>query len=205
MYSITLLRHGESSGNANGQIQGQSDPPLTERGIEQAKLLAQAWLETGRHFDQIIASPLIRASQTASIIAGTLTTPLEYDSLLLERAFGDIEGKRFSEITQNNPGIDINLPYHRPGGSGESIVELFTRASLAIQSIVRRPPGGYLIVSHGALLNLAMYAILGVSPHNSPRSPRFVFTNTGYVDLTYNPEIQQWRIHRFVGLSATGE
>jgi broad specificity phosphatase PhoE len=93
--------------------------------------------------------------------------------------------------------LDFNHPYLPPGGNGESIVDVFTRASQGLQGLMRSPSGTYLIVSHGALLNMVMYAVLGISPHNSPRSPRFIFCNTGYIDLIYNPDIQQWRVQRF--------
>jgi broad specificity phosphatase PhoE len=197
MHHITLIRHGESAGNANGQIQGQSDLPLTEKGEQQALVIAQAWQIAGRSFDQIIASPLLRARRTAEIISATLGLPLSFDPIWAERGFGDIEGRLFGEIMREEPYPDFNHPYLPPGGTGESIVDVFTRASQALQGLLRGSPGSYLIVSHGALLNMVIYAVLGVSPHNSPRSPRFIFSNTGYIDLIYNPEIQQWRVQRF--------
>ncbi len=196
-HSITFIRHGESVGNANGQIQGQSDMPLTEKGEQQALAMAQTWQKSGRSFDQIIASPLTRARRTAEIIAATLNSPLSLDPIWAERGFGEIEGRSFEEIMQQEPNFDFNHPYQPPGGDGESIVDVFLRASQALQGLLRYPSGSYLIVSHGALINMVMYAVLGISPHNSPRSPRFIFTNTSYIDLLYHPEIQQWRIQRF--------
>jgi broad specificity phosphatase PhoE len=197
MHRITFIRHGESAGNANGQIQGQSDLPLTKKGEKQALGIAQTWQKAGRSYDQIIASPLMRARRTAEIISDTLGLPLSFDPIWAERGFGDIEGRLFDEIIREEPSPDFNHPYLPPGGSGESIVDVFTRASQALQGLLRCPAGSYLIVSHGALLNMVMYAVLGISPHNSPRSPRFIFSNTGYIDLTYNPDIHQWRIQRF--------
>jgi broad specificity phosphatase PhoE len=197
MYHITFIRHGESAGNANGQIQGQSDLPLTEKGEQQALLLAQSWQMAGRSFDQIISSPLLRARRTAEIISTALGLPLSFDHIWAERGFGDIEGRVFDEIMRETPYPDFNHPYLPPGGEGESIVDVFTRASQALQGLLRFPSGSYLIVSHGALLNMVMYAVLGISPHNSPRSPRFIINNTGYIDLIYNPDLPQWRIQRF--------
>ena len=66
MYQIVFLRHGESLGNAAGIIQGQADFPLSEKGINQARVLAKYWQDKSRTFDLIISSPLIRAMQTAS-------------------------------------------------------------------------------------------------------------------------------------------
>ncbi len=69
MHYITLLRHGESEGNTSGVLQGQSDYPLTTLGFEQAQRLALYWKANQVKFDLIISSPLLRASQTAEIIA----------------------------------------------------------------------------------------------------------------------------------------
>ncbi len=199
MYKITFLRHGESEGNANGQIQGQTDTSLTERGKEQANLLATKWAEEGRQYDQVIASPLLRARNTAEIIAAALNLQVDFAPEWMERGFGAIEGRNFDELLQEIPGLDFNHPYLAPDGAGESIVDAYHRASGALQNLLRQPEGAYLVVSHGALLNMTMYAVLGISPHNSPVSPRFIFQNTGFVDLLFNPVIRQWRIIRFYG------
>jgi 2,3-bisphosphoglycerate-dependent phosphoglycerate mutase len=197
MHTITLMRHGESDGNANGLIQGQIDLPLTEKGQDQAQTLAQAWLVEGRHFDQVIASPLMRARLTAEIIAEGLGLPVEYDPIWMERSFGTIDGQPYREIIQKDPPPDFFHPYNQPGETGESLVDLFNRAGRAIQSLVRRPSGAYLVVSHGAFLNMVMNGILGISPLTSSRGTRFVFSNTGFVDLTYDAEFSRWRVYRF--------
>jgi broad specificity phosphatase PhoE len=64
-HTITFLRHGESEGNLSGVIQGQSDYPLTQAGIEQANRLAVYWKSEAVSFNRIISSPLLRASETA--------------------------------------------------------------------------------------------------------------------------------------------
>lgn len=197
LFFITLLRHGESIGNANGQIQGQSDQALTEKGRQQASDQAQKWLNEGRRYDAIIASPLLRARGTAKIFSEIMSVPVEFDKDWMERDFGDFEGRSYDEIMGQIPPIDFNLPYTPPGQSGESLVDLHLRASQALQNLLRRPAGAYLVVSHGAILNMVLYAILGISPHNSPRSPRFVFSNTAHLDLSYNPTVHQWRIYHF--------
>ena len=64
-YNITLLRHGESLGNAGGIHQGQADFELSEIGLAQAHALADRWQRESVTFDRIISSPLLRARQTA--------------------------------------------------------------------------------------------------------------------------------------------
>ena len=65
MYKFVFLRHGESVGNAEARWQGQSDYALTERGRAQAQALAKRWKSEGVKFNLIIASPLVRAKETA--------------------------------------------------------------------------------------------------------------------------------------------
>ncbi len=74
-YHLTLLRHGESVGNAENRLQGQADFPLTETGRQQAQALAKRWLAEGLTFDRVIASPLKRSRETAEIIAAPWTCP----------------------------------------------------------------------------------------------------------------------------------
>jgi broad specificity phosphatase PhoE len=203
-FHIILLRHGESVANASGLLQGQSDWPLTETGVNQAKTLALQWKTNDRQFDLIISSPLIRAQSTAQEIANTLQFPIIYEQDWRERNFGSYEKMSYDDIVNKDGGVDFSHPYETIGG-GESLLDLYFRAGRAVQSLIQKPPGNYLVVAHGAILNMALYHILGLSPIGNPKSPRFVFGNTGYVDLMYMPEGQQWRILAFVNHSRQGE
>ncbi|MFA9401974.1 MAG: histidine phosphatase family protein, partial [Anaerolineales bacterium] len=78
-HKITLLRHGLSTGNEKGIIQGQKDYPLAEEGIDQSHSLSHYWKDHNVTFDAIIASPLLRAKQTAEIIASGMKLPIEFD------------------------------------------------------------------------------------------------------------------------------
>ena len=72
VYQFVFLRHGESVGNAESRWQGQSDYPLTEKGRAQARALAERWKFENVKFNLAISSPLIRAKETAEIIASAL-------------------------------------------------------------------------------------------------------------------------------------
>lgn len=196
-FNITLLRHAEFTGNAADCLQGQNNAPLTKRGVRQAKALAEFWSDHGDKFDLIISSSQERARSTAQIIAKTLGIALQFDPAWMERAFGILEGVPFSEMLEQNPPPDFFHPYDHIGESGECLMDLYLRASKAVQNLLNNPPGSYLIVSHGALLNMAMYSILGLSPHNYVRGPRFHFKNTGFLGLTYEPDTRVWRVLSF--------
>jgi 2,3-bisphosphoglycerate-dependent phosphoglycerate mutase len=201
-YTLTLLRHGESEGNAADLLQGQAEYPLTPKGIQQARLLAARWqkVQASRDaplFDTIITSPLARARQTAEIIARQLNLTIELDSMWIERGFGKLDGLSLVEILALNPQVDFHHPYEPPGEGGESSVDLFLRASQALRSLLLRPVGRYLIVSHGAILNMVVYAILGITPHGHYHSPRFHFGNTAFANFTYDPDARRWHLLSF--------
>lgn len=195
IYEITLLRHGESVGNAEGYHQGQAEFPLTEKGRAQASALAKKWLEEGVQFDQAIASPQSRAKETAEIITSTLNLPLTFDKIWMERDNGILAGLHFEEAREKHPQPDFIPSYEPVGKSGESQWELYLRAGRAVQSLFNHPPGRYLVVSHGGLLNKVMYAILGISPQANFQGPRFRFRNTAYVSLSYKPDSHTWYVN----------
>jgi broad specificity phosphatase PhoE len=194
-YVITLLRHGESVGNAEARWQGQSEYPLTERGQSQAHALAARWKQANEQFDLVITSPLSRAKQTAGIVAEALSVPLEEDPLWMERNIGGLAGLTFPEVTERFPPPDFINPYNAIGG-GEGDWELFLRGGLALQQLLHRQAGRYLIVSHGGLLNQVMYAVVGIAPHANNAGPRFRFGNTGFARLIYYPHQHRWAIDR---------
>lgn len=191
-YRIILLRHGQSEGNVQGVLQGQTEYPLSSYGRDQVRALAARWIQECVTFDTIITSPLTRARQTADIIAAAIATPIEENSDWMERNNGRLAGLKPEEIESQRirpPFIHI---YEPVGETGESQWELFLRAGRAVQSLMHRPPGSYLVVSHGGILNLAMYAVLGIIPHANLHGPRFRFYNAAFAKLEYNPGRHTW-------------
>jgi len=193
IYTFVFLRHGESVGNAEARWQGQSDYVLTEKGREQARALAKRWKSENVKFDLIISSPLVRAKETAEIIASALNMRVKFDPILLERHIGEMEGLTVEEV-RKKPQPPYVTPYDPIGGEGEGDWALFLRAGQALHNLVRRPPGSYLIVSHGGLLNQLMNAIVGIAPHIDPSGVRFRFENTAFARVIYFPHQHRWAI-----------
>jgi len=196
-YQLTLLRHGESVGNANGYYQGQVDFPLSSRGEKQAKSLSNLWLEEKRSFDHIFSSPLARARQTAEIIANDHNIPLEFDEIWLERDAGLLSGLHEKEAEKRMPTPDFIHLYQPYATTGESTWSLYLRAGRAIQKIIDQPSGKYLVVSHGGILNMVMYAILGILPQANFHGAYFYFENTGYSLFSYYPDNHNWVLENF--------
>lgn len=193
-YRFTFLRHGESVGNAAGYYQGQHDYELNETGRAQARALAERWKQEAVCFDAIITSPLLRAAQTAEIIAQTLGVELSADPIWMERDNGKLSGLTFEQAQQELPRPKFIHPFSPVGVTGESQWELYLRAGRAVQSLVTRPEGNYLIVSHGGLLNVVLYAILGIAPQANFQGVRFRFRNAAFATLAYSPGAHIWLV-----------
>lgn len=191
---LLLIRHGETQWNFDNRVQGHLDIPLTDKGRQQARLLAE-WLA----FEPIAAvysSDLCRASETASIIAGE-RAPHYLETRLREAAFGDFQGLTTPEIAARYPEA-----YHawrrdavrnRPPG-GETLEDLGERCMAALREIAEKHPGETVaVVAHGgpirvmvcgALeLGLAIYPKLRVE--NTSLS-RILFTERGSVLASFN-------------------
>lgn len=193
-FHITLLRHGESVGNAESRWQGQAEFPLTDVGRAQARALAARWKEEGVTFDYVLSSPLLRAKETAEIIASALDLQVEFEPLWMERDNGEFAGLTAAEVRQNFMHPPFTTPYDPVGVDGEGDWELFLRAGQALHNLLKRPPANYLVVSHGGLLNQLMHAVVGVAPQANNSGTRFRFANTSFARLIYYPHQHRWVI-----------
>lgn len=85
---IVWLRHGQSTWNAAGRLQGHTPyPPLTELGLEQAYAAAAEAVTLG--IDHVVSSPAVRARQTALVVARALGLPVHLDPRLAEQGHGE--------------------------------------------------------------------------------------------------------------------
>lgn len=93
---IYITRHGQTRLNKAHLMQGRSDEPLNERGIEQAKSARK--LLGDIHFDKVYASPLKRAITTAEIIGDIQENDIKIDERIIEADFGPYEMKKYSGV-----------------------------------------------------------------------------------------------------------
>ena len=87
---IYIIRHGQTEKNRANVLQGRSDIPLNDSGRQQAEEARNRLIKAGIHFDLVYTSPLIRAVQTAAIIAEGI--PQLKDGRLIEMDYGPFEG-----------------------------------------------------------------------------------------------------------------
>ena len=142
---ICVIRHGETDWNVLGKLQGREDIPLNQNGASQAERCALSLLDY--KWKAIITSPLLRASQTAVIIARTLNIQEIYeDADLLERDYGEASGLTVKERAVRFPdGLNKGM---------EDWAALRDRVySSLLRSADRFSPDNIIVVSHGSAIN----------------------------------------------------
>ena len=163
--SITLVRHGESTWNVRGLIQGQNDvAQLTDIGRAQARAVAKSLKSLG--FDRLVTSDLARARETAEIIGSELALTPTPDSLLRERCFGVLEGQPQEMLDSDSSGIVEGVivdPDARPE-AGESFRDVVTRAGIFVEATRDHAKGErLLVVTHGGTIR-ALRAYVEAQP-----------------------------------------
>jgi 2,3-bisphosphoglycerate-dependent phosphoglycerate mutase len=191
------MRHGRSRADDEQVHEGRYDSPLTETGILQAQTRASDFVTRAFSFDMIISSTLIRAHETASIIGQALSTPLETDPDWMEFNNGPLAGLPYKVAEERYPTPKFRNPYEPFHVTGESDGEFHRRAAQAVEKVIRRGAGNYLVVAHGGILNAAMRTILGIQPLTWQQGVYFIFGDTGYLRLVYQPAYNRWKILEF--------
>lgn len=194
---ITFLRHGRSRADDEHVLEGRYDSPLTEVGQAQARARAEGWLRAGVRFNLVICSTLQRARSTAEIVAGCLDAPLETDPDWMEMDHGPLAGLSHEEADRLYPRPAFRNPYEAVAGTGESEIGLHTRAARAVERLVRRGPGRYLVVAHGGILNAALRGIVGAPYPINYHGIWFHFSDLGYARFEYRPGAHIWTMQEF--------
>jgi probable phosphoglycerate mutase len=163
--TLWLVRHGESTWNRFGLIQGHDDRAvLTPAGVEQAhEVAARLALQS---VVAIYSSDLDRARQTAAPIAARLGLPVHTDARLRERCLGTCEGQPLDALTSSLSGIagtKVVDTAARPD-QGETLDELYCRTAECIDEITAGAPrGDVVVVAHGGSLRTMRAYCLGLS------------------------------------------
>jgi len=152
MTMLYLVRHGETDWNRAHRIQGSTDIPLNDLGREQAA--TSGALLARRQWDGIYASPLSRAYETASIIAGEigLGAPIAIPELV-ERNYGQAEGMTGHDIDRLFPdGVEV------PGR--ETREQVAARVIPAMHRLAAQHPGENLVVvAHGGVIRTVLNTV----------------------------------------------
>jgi probable phosphoglycerate mutase len=162
--TLWMVRHGESTWNVLGLIQGHADgPTLTDQGRRQSGQVAEQFREV--RVGAIYSSDLARAQETAAFIGKALGLPVATDPALRERCFGSYEGLPLSALDTVDSGIcgdQVIDAAARPDG-GESLDEVHERVGSFLEKLQgERARGDVVLVSHGGAIRAMRAYCAGV-------------------------------------------
>ena len=163
---LLVVRHGQSTWNAEGRWQGQADPPLSALGWAQARDAARRL--AGTAFAAVVSSDLERARTTAEILAAALGLDVHVDHGLREIDVGDWTGLTRDEIHAGWPGALADWSEGRsespPGGETRDHLAARARDALVRVATAAAPGDHVLVVTHGALIR-NLDRLLGLAPY----------------------------------------
>ena len=160
---LLLIRHGESTWNHQHRIQGQLDPPLSEKGRRQAELLAKRL--SGRRVAAIYASDLKRAMETAAPLEKALGVAVQSMTDLREVFLGEWEGLHTQELVRRYPDAWAKWTVEPswdlvPGGEGGDAFE--ARVGSAVEAMFEaHPHDDAIVVTHGGVIQVALHRVMG--------------------------------------------
>lgn len=179
---LYIARHGLTDWNIQHKAQGRSDIPLNETGIKQAETLRDNIKNL--KFDAVYASPLKRARETAEI-ATDKAHEIIFDDRLMERSFGDFEGKEINGWVEAT-GYDIgDLRLNTNVGNIEPVRDVLARTKTMLDDIKAKhnKDETILIVAHGQVVRGLHHNIIGYTD------------NTDWWSVEYgNAELKEYTI-----------
>ena len=161
MIKIYIARHGETTWNVEGRIQGRSDPGLSPKGHQQSLALLEEL--KNQSLSAIYTSNLQRSILTAQPIAHHFSLPIRQESELDEIAFGVLEGRnlyQFDEVTKNEweRFKDDRFNYHIPGA--ENYTDVANRIKPFIDRTLRNHEGEEVLVVGHRVVNRLLIGML---------------------------------------------
>ncbi|MGT2906228.1 histidine phosphatase family protein [Streptococcus dentiloxodontae] len=150
---LYLMRHGETLFNTQGRVQGWSDSPLTEKGLQQAEDAKRYFEDAGICFEAVFSSTQERATDTAKLVAKT--DRVKQLKGIKEMNFGSFEAQPEQLLPRFRQGSrsfeDLLVPY-----GGEAISQVGKRVLKTVLEAADALDNGraknLLFVSHGAAL-----------------------------------------------------
>ncbi|HEV2339504.1 MAG TPA: histidine phosphatase family protein [Patescibacteria group bacterium] len=180
-----IVRHGQSTWNVRWLMQGQQvHPPLTTEGKKQAKALSRLLEDV--HFDAIYSSDLLRAKQTAEIIALERKLEVITTELIRERKLGKLEGQSLNllkEFDKNRAALSYEeRRKHKEVPEMESDEEITTRfVTFLRETAIRNVGKTILLVSHSGIMR-PLLIHLGWATYENFTSEKAIH-NASYIKL----------------------
>ena len=218
MKTIYFVRHGESEANIGASVFQGEESPLTERGREQARFIAKRC--TKLPIEVIIASPAVRARDTARYISEATGKPVETDATFTERILPpELIGVSRKDSKGEKVLKEWEHSFFEAGtrvGFGENFELLKMRAQKGLETLAARPEKNILVVTHGFFLRMTISCIMFGETLSIAEFERIIQTfrtsNTGLTLAEYRPqfagaaalappmwEIRAWNDHAPLG------
>jgi broad specificity phosphatase PhoE len=162
MGEIYLIRHGETEWNREQVFRGRADVPLSDRGRDQARLLADSLSESS--LEAVYSSPLSRARETAAPLCGGLGLDLLTEEGFVDMSFGEWEGVSVADVRRRWPDLSqtwMRSPEEFRAPGGEALAEVLVRAWSALEKAAERH-GAAAVVSHRVVCKLLLCRAVGV-------------------------------------------
>ena len=198
---LYCVRHGESTYNVEGRLQGQSDTRLSPLGLKHAEAIAATLGQI--KIDAVYSSPLSRAMETAQPLAAALKLPIVADDRLKEIDIGIFQGSLAVELADRFPqeaarwrsqDPDFRIP------EGESRRDLMLRAEAAFADIHASGHRQVAVVAHGGVLAAAFKALIGVPAERNP----FMLYNGSISMLEWDAQLKLMTLNQIDHLHAAG-
>jgi alpha-ribazole phosphatase len=163
---LLLVRHAEAEESARGRCYGSLDVGLSARGRSQCAAVAQAF--ASEHVVAVVASPRVRAVETADSIAKPHGLHVRIEPDLRELDFGELEGRTYDEIAASLPELYaawMTTPTEVRFPGGESYADLHARSDAAVSALRRAHDGQTVVaVTHGGVVRAVLHSVLGFPP-----------------------------------------
>ena len=176
---IYLVRHGADDDSIRG---GWSNHPLSDEGLKQSEELAKKLKQDCCNAEIIYSSDLLRAKQTAEILAQHLNLEVEYMSDFREVNNGDLAGMDNNVANELYPNLywrKLEWEQHYP--NGESPKEFYERVKAAWEKLIESDHKSIILVTHGGVINVIMHLVNGVEYSNNNNSYRIATAD--YIEI----------------------
>ena len=184
---LVIVRHGQTGANAAQLLHGMTNHPLDQIGRDQARRVA-ARLATETPADAVLSSPLLRALETARIIANEYALEVRERNELVEMNFGDLEGYTMQQLLAEYPNIaslaldPANTTLTWP--NGDNVAEFHRRSRQTFSGIANEFQGQtVIIVSHNGLIGSYLSWVVGL-PQNDWQAYRLTNCGISIVDVS---------------------
>ncbi len=164
MLTLYFVRHGETE-LGPGIIAGSTDVALSARGLSQTGALRELWLDAAP--DMLMASPMLRAQQTAQELSKDWNIEIRPDHRIVEMDFGDWEGRAWDDVCENDSPRFRRwssdwVRERAPGG--ESLADVANRCASWLTEAGKRLDGKtVVVVAHSGSIRVLLCLALGLS------------------------------------------